>query len=140
MLYFSTHTHSHSHTLTLHTLTLHTLTLHTHTQPLLGWPFYLPLALCGFHPHAFAAHAQLNVLFMYWIHTDLIDRLPFGLEYVNRTMMLIGCFDLIDRLPIDLEYVIRRIMCDTASYYTRYTPFIHPLLTYIHHITPLTHL
>ena len=121
MLYFSTHTHSHC---------TH-CTRCTHTQPLLGWPFYLPLALCGFHPHAFAAHAQLNVLFMYWIHTDLIDRLPFGLEYVNRTMMLIGCFDLIDRLPFGLEYVIRRIMCDTASYYTT---GIHPLHTLYCHI------
>lgn len=45
-------------------------------QPLVGWPFYLPLAVLGFHPHAFAAHAQLNTLYMFWIHTDLVGQLP----------------------------------------------------------------
>ena len=51
-------------------------------QPLVTKAFYLPLALLGFHPHAFSAHAQLNTLYQFWIHTDLIDRLPFGLEYI----------------------------------------------------------
>lgn len=54
-------------------------------QPVFGWPFYVPLALCGFHPHAFRAHAQLNTFFMFWIHTDLIGRMPFGLEYIINT-------------------------------------------------------
>lgn len=52
-----------------------------------GWPFYLPLALLGFHPHAFAAHAQLNTLYMFWIHTELVGRLPLGLEYVFNSPM-----------------------------------------------------
>lgn len=38
-------------------------------QPLFGWMFYIPLAILGFHPRAFAAHAQLNTLYMYWIRT-----------------------------------------------------------------------
>jgi alkylglycerol monooxygenase len=33
------------------------------------WPFYAPLAVLGFHPHAFAAHSQLNTLYMFWIHS-----------------------------------------------------------------------
>jgi alkylglycerol monooxygenase len=41
-------------------------------QPLCGWPFYLPLALLGLPPKAFSAHAQLNTLYMFWIHTDLV--------------------------------------------------------------------
>lgn len=57
------------------------------TQPILGWIFYIPLALCGFHPTAFSAHAQLNTLYMFWIHTDLIGRLPFGLEYIFNSPM-----------------------------------------------------
>ena len=56
-------------------------------QPLFGWPFYLPMALLGFHPHAFAAHAQLNTLYMYWIHTDVVGRLPLGLEYIFNSPM-----------------------------------------------------
>jgi alkylglycerol monooxygenase len=51
-------------------------------QPVTGWIFYTPLALLGFHPAAYAAHAQLNLLFMFLIHTDVIGRLPFGLEYI----------------------------------------------------------
>ena len=57
------------------------------TQPMLGWVFYAPLALCGFHPSAFSAHAQLNTLYMFWIHTDLVERLPLGLEYVFNSPM-----------------------------------------------------
>lgn len=53
-------------------------------QPVFGWPFYLPLAVLGFHPNAFAGHAQLNTLFMFWIHTDLIGRLGW-LEYIINT-------------------------------------------------------
>eukprot|EP00947_MAST-08B_sp_MAST-8B-sp1_P003037 g3037.t1 len=54
-------------------------------QPLFGWPFYLPMALLGFHPHAFAAHAQLNTLYMYWIHTDLVRKDYFGLAKQPNT-------------------------------------------------------
>ena len=53
-------------------------------QPCFGWPFYLPMAFLGFHPHAFAAHAQLNTYFMFWIHTELVGRLGV-LEYIINT-------------------------------------------------------
>ena len=56
-------------------------------QPFFTWLFYLPLALLGFHPAAFSAHAQLNTLYMYWIHTDLVNRLPWPLEYILNTPM-----------------------------------------------------
>ena len=57
------------------------------SQPFFGWPFYVPLALIGFPPHAFIAHAQLNTLYQFWVHTDLIERLPFPLEYVLNSPM-----------------------------------------------------
>jgi len=56
-------------------------------QPLFGWIFYVPIALCGFNPIAFEAHYQLNTLYMYWIHTDLVDRMPFPLEYIMNGPM-----------------------------------------------------
>ena len=56
-------------------------------QPLFSWPFYLPCAFLGIHPHTFAAHAQLNTLYMLYIHTDVINRLPWPLEYVLNTPM-----------------------------------------------------
>ena len=52
-------------------------------QPLFSPPFYVWLAFFGLSPPAFAAHAQLNTLYMYGVHTDLIGRLPFGLEQVR---------------------------------------------------------
>ena len=54
-------------------------------QSFMSWPFYIPLAFLGFNPAAFKAHAQLNTLFMFYIHTDVIGRLPFGLEYIFNT-------------------------------------------------------
>ena len=56
-------------------------------QPLFSWVFYLPLALLGFPPNAFAGHSQLSTLYMYWIHTELVNRLPFGLEYIFNSPM-----------------------------------------------------
>ena len=38
-------------------------------QPFWAPPFYVWMAVLGFPPQAFAAHAQLNTLYMYWIHT-----------------------------------------------------------------------
>ena len=56
-------------------------------QPLFGGPFYAPMAWLGYPPQAFAAHEALNTLYMFWIHTELVDRLPFGLEYVFNSPM-----------------------------------------------------
>jgi sterol desaturase/sphingolipid hydroxylase (fatty acid hydroxylase superfamily) len=42
---------------------------------LLGWPFYLPLALLGFPPLVFGAVALVDLLYQYWVHTQQIGRL-----------------------------------------------------------------
>jgi alkylglycerol monooxygenase len=57
---------------------------HTHTPYIHIHRFYLPMAFLGFHPNAFAAHAQLNTYFMFWIHTELVGRLGL-LEYIINT-------------------------------------------------------
>jgi alkylglycerol monooxygenase len=36
-------------------------------QGFTSWPFYLPLALIGFPPAAFAAHSQANTLYQFWV-------------------------------------------------------------------------
>lgn len=56
-------------------------------QPVFSGLFYFPLALLGFPVQAFSAHAQLSTLYMYWIHTELVNRLPFGLEYIFNSPM-----------------------------------------------------
>ncbi len=42
---------------------------------LLGWVFYVPMALLGFPPIVFAVVALIDLLYQYWIHTELIGRL-----------------------------------------------------------------
>jgi sterol desaturase/sphingolipid hydroxylase (fatty acid hydroxylase superfamily) len=58
----------------------------------LGWTagvsglafFYLPLALAGFHPGAIFGILALNLLWQFWLHTELVPRLG-PLEWVLNT-------------------------------------------------------
>lgn len=47
-------------------------------------PFYLPLALLGFHPLHFLLAGGLNLIYQFWIHTDHIGKLG-PLEWVMNT-------------------------------------------------------
>ena len=47
----------------------------TSSGALLGWLFYLPMAVIGFPPPVFAAAALIDLLYQYWIHTEHIGRL-----------------------------------------------------------------
>ena len=42
---------------------------------LLGWVFYLPLAIAGIPPLVFGAVALIDLLYQYWIHTEQVGRL-----------------------------------------------------------------
>ena len=42
---------------------------------LLGWMFYLPMALLGYPVEVFAVVAVIDLLYQYWIHTELIGKL-----------------------------------------------------------------
>ncbi|MEZ5305845.1 MAG: sterol desaturase family protein [Pyrinomonadaceae bacterium] len=48
------------------------------------WIFYLPAALCGFPLWAFATVHGFNLIYQFWIHTELIDKMG-PLEYVLNT-------------------------------------------------------
>ena len=45
------------------------------TDSLLGWLFYLPLAVLGVPPLVFGAVALIDLLYQYWVHTQQIGRL-----------------------------------------------------------------
>ena len=47
----------------------------TATGPLLGWIPYVPMAIAGVPPTLFATVALINLLYQFWIHTELIGRL-----------------------------------------------------------------
>ena len=49
-----------------------------------SWVFYLPLAWIGVPTEVFVAHAGLNLVLQFWIHTQLIKRLGI-LEWVLNT-------------------------------------------------------
>ncbi|XP_008285586.1 alkylglycerol monooxygenase [Stegastes partitus] len=53
------------------------------TQQLTSWLFYMPLALV-LPPSVFAVHIQLNLLYQFWIHTELIRDLG-PLEWIFNT-------------------------------------------------------
>lgn len=48
------------------------------------WIFYLPLYLLGLHPLAVSAMLGINLLYQFWLHTDLIGRIG-PLEWVLNT-------------------------------------------------------
>ena len=47
----------------------------TSSGALLGWLFYLPMAVIGFPPQVFAVAALIDLLYQYWIHTEHVGRL-----------------------------------------------------------------
>lgn len=51
----------------------------------LSFAFRLPLFLIGFPPEMILFCAGLNLVYQFFIHTELVRRLPFGLEYWLNT-------------------------------------------------------
>ncbi len=47
----------------------------TSTGVIFGWIFYVPLIIAGVPPTVFAVVALIDLLYQFWIHTQLIDRL-----------------------------------------------------------------
>jgi sterol desaturase/sphingolipid hydroxylase (fatty acid hydroxylase superfamily) len=42
---------------------------------LLGWIFYLPMALCGISPLVMVGVGLIDLLYQYWVHTEMVGRL-----------------------------------------------------------------
>ena len=51
----------------------------------ISFVFWLPLALLGFHPAMILAQMSISLIYQYWIHTELIDKLPKWFEAVFNT-------------------------------------------------------
>ena len=47
----------------------------TSSGALLGWAFYLPMAVAGVPPEMFAVAAVVDLLYQYWIHTEVVGSL-----------------------------------------------------------------
>jgi sterol desaturase/sphingolipid hydroxylase (fatty acid hydroxylase superfamily) len=47
----------------------------TSSGALLGWVFYLPMAVLGFPLEVFAVVAVIDLLYQFWIHTELVPKL-----------------------------------------------------------------
>ena len=47
----------------------------TSSGALLGWVFYLPMALLGYPVEVFAVVAVIDLIYQYWIHTELVPKL-----------------------------------------------------------------
>lgn len=47
--------------------------------------FWAPLALLGFHPLMILMQMSISLLYQYWIHTELIDKMPKWFEAIFNT-------------------------------------------------------
>ena len=54
-------------------------------QGYMGHWMYAPLPLVGVRPHMHLMAGSLNLLYQYWIHTEVIDRMPRWFEVVLNT-------------------------------------------------------
>jgi sterol desaturase/sphingolipid hydroxylase (fatty acid hydroxylase superfamily) len=54
------------------------------SSPVTGFWFWLPLPLLGFHPLMVMTQQAISLIYQFWIHTELIDRLG-PLEWVLNT-------------------------------------------------------
>jgi sterol desaturase/sphingolipid hydroxylase (fatty acid hydroxylase superfamily) len=55
------------------------------TTPFTTVPFYVWLPLAGFHPAMILTASAVSLLYQFWIHTELVERLPRWLEAVFNT-------------------------------------------------------
>jgi alkylglycerol monooxygenase len=51
----------------------------------LAFPIFLPIPILGFDPLIFGAAALVHTLYQFWIHTELIDKMPRWFEYWFNT-------------------------------------------------------
>ncbi|WP_456377411.1 sterol desaturase family protein, partial [Lutibacter sp.] len=57
----------------------------TWTGSFFGFIFYLALPLLGFHPLMIFTQMSISLLYQYWIHTELIHKMPRWFEAVFNT-------------------------------------------------------
>ena len=57
----------------------------TWTGGFFGFVFYLALPLLGFHPLMIFTQMSISLLYQYWIHTELIHKMPHWFEAVFNT-------------------------------------------------------
>lgn len=50
-----------------------------------SWLFYLPWAVVGLPPVHYLRHNRLNTIYQFWIHTEMIGRLPWWFELIMNT-------------------------------------------------------
>lgn len=57
----------------------------TWTGGFLAFVFWLPLPLLGFHPVMILAQMSISLIYQYWIHTELIRKMPNWFEAIFNT-------------------------------------------------------
>ncbi len=57
----------------------------TWTGSFLSFVFWLPLPLLGFHPVMILAQMSISLIYQYWIHTELIKKMPAWFEAFFNT-------------------------------------------------------
>ena len=58
--------------------------------------FWLPLIIIGFHPVMVMVQMSISLIYQYWIHTELINKMPKWFEYIFNTIAA----DIIKSVPL----------------------------------------
>ena len=62
----------------------------TSSGALLGWLFYLPMALAGVPPLVFVVVGLIDLLYQFWVHTEQVGRLGWFDRYARRIERLMA--------------------------------------------------
>uniref|UniRef100_A0A8B9K6E6 Alkylglycerol monooxygenase n=1 Tax=Astyanax mexicanus TaxID=7994 RepID=A0A8B9K6E6_ASTMX len=85
------------------------------TQQCASWVFYLPMALIV-PPSVFAVHIQFNLLYQFWIHTEMLSQMTVLLltGYILLTLTSLGY--IIDQSPNAAVWEMLRCLIMMALY------------------------
>ncbi len=101
-------------------------------------PFYLPLALLGFHLGVIATTITFSTLYQFWIHTQLIDRMgPF--ELLFNAPMHHRVHHAINPQYLDKNYAAILIVWDRlfGTYIAEKEPVVYGLVKPLHSFNPI---
>lgn len=102
-------------------------------------PFYLPLALVGVPALPFAVSIAVSLAYQFWIHTELIKKLPAPVEYVFNTPAHHRVHHATNTQYLDRNYAAILIIWDRmfGTFQTEEEPCVYGITTPVGSFNPL---
>jgi alkylglycerol monooxygenase len=101
--------------------------------PLTAWPFYAPLALAGVTPIVIGSMVAFSTLYQFWIHTELIGRMPV-FEWIFNAPMHHRVHHAINPRYLDKNYAAVLIVWDRlfGTYLAEEEPCVYGIVKPLH--------